>query len=461
MSKTKNCECECEKCAQKITKLKDKINRLKRAIIRTSNTILQEASTRIMHLNSVDKLLTKTLELTTSKSQHGDIKRKYSCTRYSQASIEWLKTFPNYPNIQHAENIGEFTIPTTRYRADGYDPTTNTIYEFHGTYWHGDPRYHRGTDIHPVVGKTFGELYERTIKKENIVRRLGYNLITIWEADFIKTIDTSEYTYVDVNDNLYNTQSNSIANRITTILQLFADNKRKINKPIIVGKIAALETIKVEEARAVLEAVELTDEEYEKMKTVKTASMADVSAMKKYLFRKFYKFDGNLTEELLREYSEKSMQQCFYRRDRLTYSGEDKNAVLKLIVKYKINTAKILTIENAKSLFNESRDIIALELMDMFGIDFGTTKEFTKEEIKTIIDANYDKLSADCEKICKIFSTDIVKLPKKDNKDYTKTMLSFINGKLSSQYGIVLKLNKSRTKYIIDDKLSKIIQVKQ
>ena len=37
-------------------------------------------------------------------------------------------------------NGEEFKIPNTRFKADGFCKETNTIYEFHGTIFHGDPR---------------------------------------------------------------------------------------------------------------------------------------------------------------------------------------------------------------------------------------------------------------------------------------------------------------------------------
>jgi len=36
------------------------------------------------------------------------------------------------------------------------------------------------------MGKTFGELYQNTLKKEQYIRVMGFNLITIWESDWIK-----------------------------------------------------------------------------------------------------------------------------------------------------------------------------------------------------------------------------------------------------------------------------------
>lgn len=104
----------------------------------------------------------------------------------SNISIDWLESIMKQENIyiQHGKNDKEFQIPDTSYRADGYCKETNTIYEFHGDYWHGNPDIFNPTDINPSNGKTFGELYEKTLIKENKIINLGYNLITIWENDY-------------------------------------------------------------------------------------------------------------------------------------------------------------------------------------------------------------------------------------------------------------------------------------
>ena len=86
--------------------------------------------------------------------------------------------------IQHAENIGEYKIPNTRYRVDGYHKDTNTVYEFYGDYFHGNPNVHDSNHYNKLVYKTMGELYQKTIDRENTIKELGYNIISIWYSDY-------------------------------------------------------------------------------------------------------------------------------------------------------------------------------------------------------------------------------------------------------------------------------------
>jgi G:T-mismatch repair DNA endonuclease (very short patch repair protein) len=102
-------------------------------------------------------------------------------------SIIWLKFCEKYYNIsiQHAENANEYSIPNSRYKADGYCKETNTIFEFHGSRWHGDPLlYNQKSKI--FFGIDYGTLYENTKKKENFIKDNGYELIVMWESKWKK-----------------------------------------------------------------------------------------------------------------------------------------------------------------------------------------------------------------------------------------------------------------------------------
>lgn len=68
--------------------------------------------------------------------------------------------------------------------ADGYDHLTNTVYEFNGDYYHGNPNKYSPAEINPTNHKTFGELYDKTLLKEKSIRDAGYNLIVMWESDW-------------------------------------------------------------------------------------------------------------------------------------------------------------------------------------------------------------------------------------------------------------------------------------
>ena len=59
-----------------------------------------------------------------------------------------------------------------------------TVYEFLGDYWHGNPDKFTRDEFNKRVKKTFGELYDATIHRQNEILENGYKLVTMWEMDW-------------------------------------------------------------------------------------------------------------------------------------------------------------------------------------------------------------------------------------------------------------------------------------
>jgi hypothetical protein len=113
--------------------------------------------------------------------------KKCNSKSYSKSSILYLEFMSKLKNIhiQHAENGGEYKIPNTKFRGDGYCKETNTIYEFHGSVFHGEPRIYNENDYN-FLGKKYGDLYQKTLEREQQIRYLGYDLVVMWEYDWDK-----------------------------------------------------------------------------------------------------------------------------------------------------------------------------------------------------------------------------------------------------------------------------------
>ena len=106
---------------------------------------------------------------------------------WSKVSMEWLKYIQETeaPNLEHYENTGkEHRIKNSKFKADGYDPDKNCIYEFHGCFWHGCPCKNRPLDEDDA--KMLEERYNKTLEREKFIREQGYNLIVIWECEWNK-----------------------------------------------------------------------------------------------------------------------------------------------------------------------------------------------------------------------------------------------------------------------------------
>lgn len=112
---------------------------------------------------------------------------------HSKISIRWIEETAKslrLKDVWHAENGGEFCVPGTKYRVDGYHARTNTIFEFYGDCFHGNPKLYLKTAYpNPFRNKTAAELYAATMRRERILRKLGYEIVSVWEHDYRKSLN--------------------------------------------------------------------------------------------------------------------------------------------------------------------------------------------------------------------------------------------------------------------------------
>jgi len=117
-------------------------------------------------------------------------------TNQSKVAFQWLYYQDKQlggNRIKHARNGGEQVIKVKRgkVKVDGYDPSTKTVYEFHGCEYHGCRKCkpnirHSKTFHHP--DRTVEEMYQCTQRKTDLLRAAGYTVIEQWECDFRKQL---------------------------------------------------------------------------------------------------------------------------------------------------------------------------------------------------------------------------------------------------------------------------------
>ena len=113
---------------------------------------------------------------------------------YSKVAMEWLTwCAQEQQSLQHARNAGEYCIPGTNFHVDGFDASTNTIYEFHGCFWHGCPRCFpiRYESHLRHYDRTMQDVYETTQQRIQQFKELGYHVVEMWECDWTRLKDTS------------------------------------------------------------------------------------------------------------------------------------------------------------------------------------------------------------------------------------------------------------------------------
>ena len=96
----------------------------------------------------------------------------------SKISQRWLDSL----NISTLKK--EYKIKDLGFRVDGFDPPTNTVYEFLGDYWHGNPEIYSAKKINASSKKSFGKLYQETFDRLRLLEKAGYRVVYIWENDF-------------------------------------------------------------------------------------------------------------------------------------------------------------------------------------------------------------------------------------------------------------------------------------
>lgn len=97
----------------------------------------------------------------------------------------WLDSL-NVPKRQH-----KATLPSgKKTKVDGFNPATNTVYAFLGSFWHADPRIMPPDQRHPIAKKLNRDLYTATLKELEDLRTAGYNVVFVWELDWKLTLQS-------------------------------------------------------------------------------------------------------------------------------------------------------------------------------------------------------------------------------------------------------------------------------
>lgn len=100
----------------------------------------------------------------------------------SKMEDKWL-THKGVPDSKDNRQV-LLNVNGKKFYVDGYIQSTKTVYEFYGDFWHGNPKKYPPNQINIVNKKSFGHLYQETVKKEKELENEGYRVISIWESDF-------------------------------------------------------------------------------------------------------------------------------------------------------------------------------------------------------------------------------------------------------------------------------------
>ncbi|WAR28316.1 hypothetical protein MAR_014020, partial [Mya arenaria] len=111
--------------------------------------------------------------------------------KQSVLAYKWLAYIAHQKDvyIQHGRNVVEKQIGP--YKVDGYYETEEgekVVLEMNGCFWHGCNRCFKSNTINSVNDMTMGDLFTRTMDKQQYIESLGYTYMSKWECNFKKEI---------------------------------------------------------------------------------------------------------------------------------------------------------------------------------------------------------------------------------------------------------------------------------
>jgi hypothetical protein len=106
--------------------------------------------------------------------------RGHGCPRCINIISDMEREFLDHMNVPDTKSNRQVCIK--RKKVDGIED--NTVYEFLGDYWHGNPQRFNHGDINHHVKKTFGQLYTETVSRFEKLKDMGYNIRYVWEQNW-------------------------------------------------------------------------------------------------------------------------------------------------------------------------------------------------------------------------------------------------------------------------------------
>ena len=102
-------------------------------------------------------------------------------------AIEWLEWVAHKEiiHIRNQLNNTEKRIGGRKVPVGGFNAQTQTVYQFHGCFWHGhDCALNHGKKFNVKRKKPMAELREETEANATYIKNLGYNLVEIYECQW-------------------------------------------------------------------------------------------------------------------------------------------------------------------------------------------------------------------------------------------------------------------------------------
>ena len=114
----------------------------------------------------------------------------YTNHKYSNRSLEWLEFLNESENrnIIHRLNSPSGTeVNVLKYRVDGFEESSKTVFEFYGCFYHGHPKcIFNMNSKNPVSKVSYEVLFRRTLQRQLSIKKAGFQVIHMWECEWEK-----------------------------------------------------------------------------------------------------------------------------------------------------------------------------------------------------------------------------------------------------------------------------------
>ena len=110
----------------------------------------------------------------------------YGCSRCVANSSKKENAWLDSLHVVGLKRQHPLRIDQRCFTIDGYDPQTNTVYEFNGDYFHGNPTYFDEVCTNRLTKVRFGVLLQKTQDKQQMLEQAGYKVVSIWESEWLE-----------------------------------------------------------------------------------------------------------------------------------------------------------------------------------------------------------------------------------------------------------------------------------
>ena len=94
--------------------------------------------------------------------------------------------------IQHKHNDREVVFGKRAITVDGFYIQTQTVYQFHGCFWHGHMCQRTKHEVRPTKNVPTERLESETRNKQYYLQSVGYKVESVWECELSSSVSGNE-----------------------------------------------------------------------------------------------------------------------------------------------------------------------------------------------------------------------------------------------------------------------------